>query len=68
LIAPSLAVVVFQMALQGSDANSPFKALIDKELLQLIESWAHVPKHNLGARTYANGIAAMTGTVPQHAI
>ncbi len=32
-------------ALQGCDTNCPFKALIDKDLLQLVESWAQVPKH-----------------------
>ena len=32
-------------ALQGCDTNCPFKALIDKELLQLVESWSQVPKH-----------------------
>ena len=32
-------------ALQGTDTNCPFKALIDKEFLQLVESWTQVPKH-----------------------
>ena len=32
-------------ALQGCDTNCPFRASIDSELLQLVESWALVPKH-----------------------
>jgi hypothetical protein len=32
-------------ALQEGDTNCPFKASIDKELLQLVESWDKVPKH-----------------------
>ena len=32
-------------ALQGCDTNCPFKASIDSELLELVESWAQVPKH-----------------------
>ena len=32
-------------ALQGCDTNCPFKASIDSELLELVESWAQVRKH-----------------------
>jgi hypothetical protein len=32
-------------ALQACDTNCPFRATIDSELLQLVESWALVPKH-----------------------
>ena len=32
-------------ALQACGTNCPFRASIDKELLELIESWAVVPQH-----------------------